>query len=222
MLFELCVEVLENTEVLLQDCIQLIVVHLVGVVRGRLQLVILLAEPLIKLRHLLLIIFAERLLLLVDYFVNLREEVLLVSFHVHLTLGEDLAHELRQILQIIDAVLGPLLDLIVQVPEISVEVIHLEKILVNESLLRLIQVAPAEVRQPKHSGDLHLLIGFALRSSFAILGVLLALVPRSSRFLSHLFCVFKDTFLAQWLFTPVYNGFREVFFTNILLHLLLL
>ena len=113
-------------------------IHLVRVVGCGLQLVVLLAEALVKLGHLLLIILGEGRLLLVDHFIYLREEVFLVPVHVHFALSKDLAHELRQVLQIVDAILGSLLDFIMQIPEIAIEIIHLEKIFVNERLLRLV------------------------------------------------------------------------------------
>lgn len=95
MLFEFCIKVLENSKILCKYFKELIMIHLVRIVSSSLQLVVLLAEALIKLWHLLLVIFTERSLLLVDYFINLGEEVLLIPIHVHFALSKNLAHELR-------------------------------------------------------------------------------------------------------------------------------
>ena len=61
-----------------------------------------------------------------------------------------------------------------------------------------------------------------LLGRLVILSLFLTLAPSGSGLLLHLLRVFKDTFLAKWLLTHVYDWFREVFFADILIHQLLL
>lgn len=84
-------------------------------------------------------------MLLAYDFVDLLQEIAFVFLDVHLALGEYLAHELGQVLEVVDAVLGTLLDLVVQVPEVAVEVIDFEQVLVDQLLFGLEHVSATEV-----------------------------------------------------------------------------
>lgn len=222
MLLEFGVKVLENAQVLVKDLDELVGLHLVRVVRGRLQLVVLLTQPLVELGHLLLVVFGEGGLLLVDDLIDLVQEVLLVSVDVLFALREDLAHELGQVLLVVDAVLSAFFDLIVQVAEIAIEVVHLEEVLVDQRLLRLVQVALPELREAKHLRDEHLLLLFVLLLSFVVLALALAVTPSCLGFLAHLLHVLRDALLAEWLLAHVYDRFRKMLLAYVLVHELLL
>lgn len=190
--FKFCIQVLKYSDILLKNFQQLIMTHLVRVVCRCLELIILLTKPLVKLRHLLLIILAEGGVLLCDDFVYFRQKVTLIFCYVHLTLSKYLAHQLRQILEIIYTVLRSLLDFVVQVPEVAVEVVDFEEVLVNQLLLRLKHVSPAKRRNAQHPGHDHLLLLFQLQAlliSLAILRRLRPLGPRSPVLLLHFFCI---------------------------------
>lgn len=222
MLLEFGVKVLENAQVLVKDLDELVGLHLVRVVRGRLQLVVLLTQPLVELGHLLLVVFGEGGLLLVDDLIDLVQEVLFVSVDVLFALREDLAHELGQVLLVVDAVLSAFFDLIVQVAEIAIEVVHLEEVLVDQRLLRLVQVALPELREAKHLRDEHLLLLFVLLLSFAVLALAPAVTPSCLGFLAHLLHVLRDALLAEWLLAHVYDRFRKMLLAYVLVHELLL
>ena len=84
-------------------------------------------------------------MLLAYDFIDLLKEIAFVFLDVHLALSEYLAHELREVFQVVHAVLGPLLDLVVQVPEVAVKVVDLEQVLVDQLLFGLEHVGTTEV-----------------------------------------------------------------------------
>lgn len=139
-LLELGVQVFEDRQVVSERGSELLLVHVLSVDSGLLHLDELLTQPLVKLRNLLLIVFAEAGLLLLDDLVNFVEETCLVVSHSPIALCEDLAHQFRKVLQIVLTFLSALINLVVQEAKISVEVIEFEEVLLDETLLRLVQV----------------------------------------------------------------------------------
>ena len=71
-------------------------------------------------------------MLLEDDLIKLAYKVLLTGVHCSLALGEYLAHKFRKILQIFVTFLCPFFNFILEVSEVSLEVIKLEHTLVDE------------------------------------------------------------------------------------------
>jgi hypothetical protein len=71
---------------------------------------------------------------------------------------ENLAHQFWKVFQIFIGFLSSFLDLILEIPEISLKIVQFEHALVDEVFLRAIHIIEAKRCEPEHLGDHHFLI----------------------------------------------------------------
>jgi len=139
-LFELGVQLLEHSEVLVQDLHDLGIVHLTDVAGGLLQLLVLLAQSLVEVGHLGFVVLFEQGQLLADDVIQLAQELNLVLRNELFCVEEYLAHQLGQILEVVLALSDAFGDVLVDVAEVSVVVFKSDQAVGDHLFLYGVQV----------------------------------------------------------------------------------